>query len=372
MPLTRLEIHHFRNLAQMALHPLGKINLIHGDNGSGKSSILEAIHVLGFGRSFRTQKYKSLIQTHQDQFTLFASTQSKISEDSPAISPTTALGMSRSLDGKRQLRLSGEKAENQSQLAEHLPIQILDANTYSLLTGTPEFRRQFLDWGVFHVEHHRFMEVWRRFRHALKHRNKLLKSSHLDMSLVRSWTQQFCLEADKIHSLRERYVDQYIEVLTKTLPRILPLENFSIEYYPGWDVSQDLETLLELHIDSDKKMGFTQRGPQRADLRIKTNGLNVVEVLSRGQQKLLVYGMKIAQGMVLSDIDHAPCIYLLDDFSAELDEKNRSLVMALLSELDCQVFITDVDTSLMDIWSEQTIKPQMFHVEHGKLLNLDK
>jgi DNA replication and repair protein RecF len=111
-------------------------------------------------------------------------------------------------------------------------------------------------------------------------------------------------------------------------------------------------------------MGFTQQGPQRADLRIRVNKQPAVEVLSRGQQKLVVSALKLAQGRFLERTAQRHCIYLIDDLPAELDEHNRYQFCQLLEEMQCQAFITSVEPSaLRSTWRQET-SVKMFHVKH--------
>ncbi len=125
--------------------------------------------------------------------------------------------------------------------------------------------------------------------------------------------------------------------------------------------------MLSLGLSKDLKYGATQQGPHRADIVVKVGRNNAVDVLSRGQQKLLVSAMKIAQGYLLSQLSGAKSVYLLDDLPAELDVANRGRVCQLLTELDCQIFMTCVDpTELEKCWPSGLI-PRKFHVEHGKM-----
>ena len=117
----------------------------------------------------------------------------------------------------------------------------------------------------------------------------------------------------------------------------------------------------------DRQLGYTQAGPQRADLRLRIGTQNALEVLSRGQQKLVVCALKIAQGHLLAESMRQQCVYLVDDLSAELDPVYRKTLCNLLEQLDCQVFITGTDPDSLNYdWRKET-PVSMFHVEHGHI-----
>ena len=114
-------------------------------------------------------------------------------------------------------------------------------------------------------------------------------------------------------------------------------------------------------------MGHTQAGPQRADLRLKLGANNAADILSRGQQKLVVCALRIAQGHLVSQARRGQCIYLVDDLPSELDEQHRNALCRLLEDLRCQVFITCVDHELLrEGWQTET-PVALFHVEQGRI-----
>lgn len=154
-------------------------------------------------------------------------------------------------------------------------------------------------------------------------------------------------------------------VFERTLQELVQIEGLTLSYYRGWDKDKELADVLATSLLRDQQMGHTQAGPQRADLRLRLGGHNAAEILSRGQQKLVVCALRIAQGHLLNQAKHGQCIYLVDDLPSELDEQHRRALCRLLDELDCQVFITCVDHELMrDGWRTDT-PVAMFHVEHG-------
>ncbi|BCQ58254.1 hypothetical protein PBOI14_00040 [Pseudomonas sp. Boi14] len=148
---------------------------------------------------------------------------------------------------------------------------------------------------------------------------------------------------------------------------LLQLEGLTLSYYRGWDKDRELSEVLATALHRDQQMGHTQAGPQRADLRLRLGGHNAADILSRGQQKLVVCALRIAQGHLVSQARRGQCIYLVDDLPSELDEQHRRALCRLLEDLRCQVFITCVDHELLrEGWQTET-PVALFHVEQGRI-----
>lgn len=358
MPLDRLTFQGLRNLASLDLRPDPGVNVIVGDNGSGKTSFLEGIHLLGMGRSFRTQHVKHAIAHDAESVTLHG----RLAGD-----PPLALGVRRQrASSELEMRMAGERVARVSQLVEALPLQLINPDAFRLLEGSPASRREFLDWGVFHVKHE-YLDAWKRTRRALKHRNALLRRDRIDTQSIAVWERELVQWSECVDSLRSDYMQRFLPVFEETLAGLLELPGLSLRYYRGWDRQRGLAEVLEQGRASDQQMGFTQQGPQRADLRIRVERRPAVEVLSRGQQKLVVSAMKLAQGRLLEAMTGRTCIYLIDDLPAELDVSHRRIFTHWLERMQCQVFITSVEPeALANLWQPETAVA-MFHVKQGRL-----
>lgn len=276
------------------------------------------------------------------------------------------LGVSRDRQGDFQIRIDGQNARSAAQLAETLPLQLINPDSFRLLEGSPKIRRQFLDWGVFHVEP-RFLPAWQRLQKALKQRNSWLRRGTLDAVSQAAWDRELCLASDEIDGYRRSYIQQLKPVFEQTLSELVALEGLTLSYYRGWDKERPLSEVLTSSLLRDQQIGHTQSGPQRADLRLRLGAHNAADILSRGQQKLVVCALRIAQGHLVDQAKRGQCIYLVDDLPSELDEQHRRALCRLLEDLNCQVFITCVDHELLsDGWQTDT-PVSMFHVEHGRI-----
>ncbi|MEQ6917880.1 DNA replication/repair protein RecF [Halomonas aquatica] len=368
MSIDRLTFQGLRNLQAVDLKPGPRINLLTGANGSGKTSVLEGIHVLGMGRSFRARQLRHAIAHGADAMTLHGRLVGE---------PAVTIGVRRHREGgELELRLSGERLDRVSRLVESLPLQLINPDAFRLLEGPPAGRREFLDWGVFHVKHD-FLDTWRRFRRALKHRNALLRHGRISDASLDAWEQELVHWSEQLDEMRRDWVEMFLPVFEDTLRELISLPGLALRYTRGWDSKRGLSDILRQARDTDHQMGFTQQGPQRAELGIRLDKRPAAEVLSRGQQKLVVSALKLAQGRLLEQLTGRTCIYLIDDLPAELDSGHRRVFCKWLERMQCQVFITSVDPeALMDLWEADT-HLAMFHVEHsesgqGQLLPMDR
>lgn len=359
MALTRFTVAAVRNLHPATLSPSPRINILSGDNGSGKTSLLEAIHLLGLARSFRSARLLPIIQHELDECTVFG-------QVALAQGGLSSLGISRNRLGEQHIRIDGENVRSAAQLAETLPLQLINPDSFRLLEGVPKIRRQFLDWGVFHVEP-RFLPAWQRLQKALRQRNSWLRRGTLDGAAQAAWDRELCLASDEIDGYRRSYIQALKPEFEQTLSELLDLPDLTLSYYRGWDKERDLAEVLSASLIRDQQLGHTQAGPQRADLRLRMGAYNAVDMLSRGQQKLVVCALKIAQGHLVNQTKRGQCLYLVDDLPSELDEQHRLALCRLLEDLHCQVFITCVDHELLRQGWRTDTPVAMFHVEHGQI-----
>lgn len=354
MQLVRLKTTSFRNLAELDLEFSPCFNFIYGPNGSGKSSLLEAVYFLSRGRSFRSSLASRAIHYDAKEFNLFSLILGQLS---------ISLGLEKTRQGKTKIKI-GNNHNSISELAKILPLQLINPNSYQLLSGGPKARRQFVDWGVFHVEP-QFFQIWQRFQQVLKQRNAALQQQ-APVNQIKIWNLELIGTANEITILREKYLQQLTPLITELMHKLLTLPGLSIDFYQGWDKKFSLDSILVNSIARDYKLAYTQFGPHRADLLIKLNGNPVHEVLSRGEQKLLTCALQLAQGILLKKITAKSCIYLFDDLFAELDPVKQNILMNLLQGLEAQVFITAIEESLIkDL--ETSVLGKIFQVEQGEI-----
>ena len=349
MLLQQLSIQRLRNLSDVKLE-FSQLNIIYGDNGSGKTSVLEAIHYLALGRSFRTHLASRVIHYDHDEFLLWG----KVNDHS--------IGLQRFRNGDVTIKIDGVKAKKLTELLDFLPLQLITPESFSLLTGGPQQRRQFVDWGVFHHDAN-FFAIWNKCKRLLKQRNSLLKrkASYKEISY---WDRELVTYAEQLSELRNRYINSFNPVLKGIIERFLPDTDVTVGYSQGWDKKSDLTQLLEKNYPRYLALGYTTAGPHKADLKLRCGTVPVADALSRGQLKLLVCALRIAQGVHLHSQVGKQTIYLVDDLSSELDGQKREVLIDQLVETGAQLFLSVIDASQI---KHQTSKYQcrLFHVKQG-------
>ncbi|MEE3003114.1 MAG: DNA replication/repair protein RecF [Pseudomonadota bacterium] len=333
MLFSSLQCSGFRNLKKLNLDFNHQFVIFHGENGSGKTSLLEALYFLSHAKSFRASSLKKLICHDSESFSLF----SYLVDGTRSI----PLGIERDLSGKQKIRFDSESIPSIGAVAQSLPVQFLDTDAHRLLAGSPSNRRSFLDWGVFHVEHC-FSDDWRSYQKVLKQRNHLLKLGCGD-EYVEPWTRQLIEYGEKITAARSNYVFIFGETFSSLWKELMPLFPVpELGFFKGWrDCS--LEEALFSSMGQDRRYGYTTCGPHRFDLKIELDGRSVFDFFSQGQQKSLIYALKVAQGLFLKNSSKKDVVYLIDDLPAELDETRLGLVVEVLRSHAAQVFITSID-----------------------------
>jgi len=355
MTLLRLDIYCVRNIQKQSINPSPAINFIYGENSSGKSALIEAVFILGRVKSFRTPTIKSVITIDQDYLIVSAQTLQ-------ANGSLSQLGIQ--LDGKSfEIHINQEPRQARSDLAYALPLQLIHPKSYELLDAGSQIRREFLDWGVFNHDEN-FLPAWRKFKRALAQRNSLLKTRQLEQ--INVWDKELVYYGTIVNSYRQQYLEKFQPFFIEIIKRFLDLDEVKLKLIPGWDTSKEFRQILIEDIDKDIRYGFTHSGPHRGDFRLSVNNRLARDYVSRGQLKLLIMSLKLAQIQLLNnDYGNTGCI-LIDDFAAELDVNNRAKLLEYLSEMGCQVFITATEKN--DFGDLSNIKNhKVFHMEHGKI-----
>lgn len=355
MYLSHLDLRHIRNIkaVSLTLHP--RCNVFIGQNGSGKTSLLEGIHLLSLGRSFRSRFIRTVIQFEENSLACFAELE-EVAEGGKF-----SIGIEKNKQGEVLCKISRKEATI-SQLAALLPLQLMLPETLKQLGAGAQERRKLLDWGVFHVKP-LFAQTYFRYQRLLKQRNALLKAKRSVDELV-AWERDLAHVGEEIAREREAYFEQWLPYLVCVLQSFLPNLKLDFSYNKGWSKSLPLFEAIHQTRVADQRWGYTSVGPHRAEIAITMEGHSAAQVLSRGQQKLLICALHLAQGKHLKEQHHKQCLYLMDDMASELDSNNRKKVLLELARQGQQVFLTGAEEK---VWEEEItcMEAQWFHVEQG-------
>jgi DNA replication and repair protein RecF len=353
MRVKSLNINNLRNIesTQISLDPC--LNYFGGDNGAGKTSILEGLAVLSKGRSFRSGQISALIGPQCKSFQLVSTVESQSGDPHQ-------MGMERGVDFWTA-RHNGEDVTQLSELTRLLPYVLLEPSSHTLISGPPDGRRKYLDWGVFHVKHN-FLMLWRRYNRVLKQRNAALRLSNIEV--VESLDPQFIELGELLHQARQ----QHAELLGQSLQTKLPLFNQTLEginlsYRKGW-TGENLGEAIQLSRPRDIERGSTGPGPHKADLYLSLDGAPAKERLSRGEQKAMTAAMILTQAQLITESGEKP-VLLLDDLSSELDKEHLEKVLNAGMELGIQIWMTGTGPAPALKDTEGSYK--VFHVEHGRI-----
>ncbi|WNV05751.1 DNA replication/repair protein RecF [Candidatus Methylospira mobilis] len=346
-----------RNIESAVLDPGERVNLLIGENGSGKTSLLEAIYILGRARSFRARVAAQVIRERAESLVVSA----RVASQSRA---PVQIGVR--LSGRhREISVSGQRVLSSAELVAALPILLIQPSSTALMVEAPKARRQIMDWGAFHVEH-RFLDHLRGYSRALSQRNAALRSGKIDTNLA-IWDQEMAIHGEAVADARHIYFEMLQPYFAAATAALLGDENFVLKLNKGWPTGQTLLTALAAEAQADQRLGYTGSGAHKADFSILLKGRPARLTLSRGQMKLLIMALLLAQVRLVDEQGEAGCTVLIDDLASELDNKNLKRVMHFIMNQPSQFFATFVEHP--ECAANVIAGSAMFHVEHGKVIH---
>jgi DNA replication and repair protein RecF len=335
--LTELNVHHLRSIesTRLTLHP--HFNLFYGPNGSGKTSLLEAIYLLSSGHSFRTREISPLVSEGESSLIVFART-----------STDESISIQKSISGPTQVKLNRQVCYSSSELAHFLPCQVFYQDIFQIIDAGPSVRRTLLDWGLFHVEQS-YHSIWKSYRAVIKQRNALLRQKAPAQAFI-PWNKQLVELAVELDRMRSGYFMQWSQQFHEFLQQLTDVPCV-ISYYKGWDRKQtgkDLAAILDEQLTTDLHRQYTHAGAHQADILFDLSSKKAKLLLSRGQQKIVLIALKLAQASLVP----GNCIYLLDDIAAELDTQHLSRLIDCLRKIKGQLFLTALDNVTFQAFSQ--------------------
>ncbi len=360
MRITRLEITCFRNLSRVAMDLGPGLNTFYGDNGAGKTALLEAVHLLCRGRSFRTQQSRGVIQHGAEQLVVRAVIREALS------GARTTLAVSKNQRARTELRLNGQAERRLSRIARITPIQVMLPDIAELVFGAPSRRRSWLDWGVFHVKPD-YLPLLRRYLRAVRQRNALIRDG-ADRALIDPWSQEAAELGVAVSREREAYLRRLDPYFQNVLDDLAPELTVELVYRQGWPREQALHKVLGESGPREVKYSSTPWGPHRADVLLGVEAGTAAAVLSRGQGKMVASALQIAQAALLADQEQRTSVFLIDDAGAELDAAHNRRFFDVLDRVGGQVLATTTrDPGAPGSGVEGAVT---FHVKHGTVTRL--
>lgn len=348
MILERVWIKSLRNFneLQLSLHP--RCNVIVGDNGSGKTSFLEALYLLSRGQSFKTRSSTPLVKFQESQLMIHARTCQE-----------EQIYLEKNLKGQTKITFNEKRCQRFSDLAKILPCQLFHQDLFQIIDASSSIRRRLLDWGLFY-HHQDYAQIYRDFNKVLLQRNQILKQKGSPTDL-QAWEKPFVELSEQINVYRKAYTQNLQEALQKELHAFSLDFSCHLSYHSGWNQNYALTEALKEQAVGDRKLGYTQAGPHHADLYfLSENGKGKLE-WSRGQQKLILILLKLAQNKLLKQ----PCVFLFDDLPAELDQNRLHQLYQEIRQQDGQVILTALDDAAKDL--SAFADSRWFYLKDGKI-----
>jgi len=359
MPITKFELSNFRLYEQASLQPDRRLTILVGANASGKTSLLEAIHLLSTGRTFRKANLEQLVRQGADRFAISAEYQ-PVDGKLPS-----RLAMMQAKES-RQISINGSGGARQSEVAQSLPVLVISPDSHFEFQQNARERRAVLDWTLFHVEHG-FHDNWSRYQRTLAQRNSALKDKKYGRATF-SWDDELAQLGEALQSSRENCLSAVAEQFRVICAQLMPsVTGVELRLDAGWDKSVGLTASLFNDRTRDSARGFTHSGPHRSDLRIFVDNQSSREKASHGQNKLLVTAVRLAQIQHVFALTGRECCLLVDDLAAELDFGNRTRLVSYMAEMPVQVIITATEAEKFSYGAWPSYKT--FHVKQGFILD---
>jgi len=361
--INKIKLRNYRCFKEKTIDFSSQFVLIEGENGSGKTSILEALHYGCFLKSFRTNRGKDLLHFESDHFFLNIDFQEKQGDEN-----SVQVGVSfEEGPQKRLVKFNQKKIKSYKDLISHYRIVSLTEEDLQLIQGAPEVRRGFLNQLLVLFEPQSTAQL-KKYRQILTHRNKLLENEvagrgAASISELEVWTKQLWEQAIQIQSRRIYYLKELEHKINELLTKHFVKEKFSVRF--SYTVKHNImrESFDAFWNDYREKLQHNERrwgrslfGPHLDDFTISFQEQKARYFASRGQQKLVVFLIKIA---LLQKLEEAgmPASLLADDFLTDFDDQRARKCVAILMQLSCQVVVTTPIKS--DIFEQASQKSEI-------------
>ncbi len=353
MYLKSLYLRNFRNYAEAEIHFSPRLNVFYGDNAQGKTNLLEAIYLVGTGRSFRSQHLSELVRENETFFYIEAS----LVRD--GVSQTAKI---RFAGENRSLQLDGNSYNSYHPLLGLLPSVLYTPNDTELISGSPSLRRRFLNFHLAQSDPlyvHHLTRYWR----AMKQRNCLLRMKQTDT--LDCWETEMAQSAGYLLKARQELAEEIKGPLEKQSLRLSSdQEKHELHFQSAYPHQTDAYLqLLQKNRSRERELGLTLAGPHRDDLSILIDRKPARLYASEGQKKTAIAALKLAEWERLCQRVGAPALMGIDDLGLHLDETRQKLLRSSLEQLG-QVFITT--PYLPSTWKELE-QGRHIHVSNGSI-----
>lgn len=369
MKITSIQLKNYRNYDFCDIELTDQLNLIIGDNGQGKTNLLETLYVAGFGKSFRTSKDSELIQMNEKMMHLKVNFEKFGRQQSVEIKLIS--------DKKKEIRINGSVITKVSDLIGHLNLVLFSPEDLKLVKESPGERRKFLDRELSHISPMYCRQIIE-YNKILDQRNSFLKQLQTTGSkqydILDIWDEKLVKSGVPIIMKRFSFVEKLAEISEEIHKSITAgKERLKVNYICSVKSPNPLEydkiqseflCAIEKSRERDIYRGYTSTGPHRDDIGLFINGTDIRTYGSQGQQRTAALSLKLSEIDIIKDEIGEYPILLLDDVMSELDVTRQNFLIKTFDRLQTIVTSTEVGR----LYDEHLQKGKIFRVAEGKIL----
>jgi DNA replication and repair protein RecF len=361
MYLKQLFLKNFRNYEDEEITFHEKLNVFLGNNGQGKSNLLEGIYILSMGKSFRTTKDFEMIRFEAE----FLRSKGLFIKDERELSVEAVLKKE-----EKYFKVNGVKGTKNACLLENAYIVIFSPEDILVVKGEPERRRRFLDREIFQIRPLYYKDLMK-YKKSLQQRNVILKEEYPDEKMLDVWDENLLLYGMKVMKERKDFVEKLRSASCKIHANITGgKEVLDVKYDPNIEMTDSLEEQRNVFLKRlaecrarDMDRGYTGIGPHKDDLRISIGDIDVRDFGSQGQKRTAALSLKLAELQIIKEETGEDAVVLLDDVLSELDrERQRFLIQTFEKN---QIFISAAEMSAET--GESLPEGKIFHIESGRV-----
>lgn len=364
MKISNINVVNFRNYEQISIDFNDGMNIFIGDNGEGKTNILESIYVLAITKSHRIYIDKNLITNSKNIMKLMGNIVTN--------NGNKTLELLMNNKGKR-VSINKVVYKRISDYISNLIVILFSPDDLELIKGSPGVRRKYVNIEIGQIDN-KYLFYLNEYNNLLKMRNEYLKSmsfDKIDINYIEILNKQLCDKADKIYMYRFNYINSLNRII-KSIYKDLSSGDLYIKYINNFDISQYDSSIKEKllkklndNLKRDSYTGSTNYGPHRDDIEFYLNEKSIKEYGSQGQQRLSVLCMKFAEVELFKEVRGEYPILLLDDIFSELDANKKNSIIKYLNK-GIQVFITSTDINDID---KSILKgSKIYNIKNGNIV----
>jgi DNA replication and repair protein RecF len=355
--IDRVSIHSFRNISTMQLALVPGVQVLCGDNGAGKTSLLEALYCLVYGKSFRSLVLEHCIAHGHEGLAVTAQLRMEV---------VRQVSFKKIARRAKVFQLDGVAQKSQLDFAHQVPLLFINTDAHRLFFNTPAVRRRLIDWLVFHVKPS-FLTQWRQYQKGLRHYNCLLKQGGAEAELD-SWLEVLEQTSIVIDQQRQALIAPLEVALLAVWQALGQTGRLSCGYQRGWPEDQSLREAALARRGADRGRGFLSVGPHKFDFHLYKDDCLVQQIMSEGQFKLLSYAVRLAHAALLDKEVQKESVIMIDDLPAELDSRGQRALMDYFCQGARQVIVSCIDGRAIDSFRDRVA---WFHVKQGEVCGAD-